>query len=179
MNAVRRPAILLLSLLSLCVTSAAAPDPFAPARPDWVETLRAERPFTLQVLTLEVDAGKQDQFVRGSDQGWVVTPEFLAAAQRIDIATSGADSGFAAIPGAFSVGYRLAPLSRGHALDIRLRVLSAEAKAEVDSKLTIDENWIVLGGLTREQTTVLPGTTVSVKRNRVIALRLVREVIAD
>lgn len=166
---------LLFAMTGLAPVIIAAPDPFGNATPDWLQTLRIEKPLVLQICTLEVDAAQKPAFVRPSDEGWIVTPAFLAAALRLEIATSGADSGLANLPGKLEAAYRLESTPAGHSVSLRLRLSGDGAKAEINSDMVITDKWTVLGGLSRTVVSPLNAATPSETRERIVALRLVPE----
>jgi hypothetical protein len=157
---------------SLRADAPAAPpptDPFA-SGPSWTDAVLAAKPFLLEVAAGEIDADPAS--IKPTAR---LTPEFLAAARRLRLRVAAVDAGAAEVPDRLHLVYRLEPDHTDLALEVRATLRDREAGVrEINTRLTLTPggDWVVLGGLTREQVTVSEGVTPSSRRNLLFAFRV-------
>lgn len=164
MNLARR---LLICTCALAYPLAAA-DPFGgDSMLHWVQSVDAAKPLRLEICFAELTHDPKQNAVE------LITPEFLAAAKTLRIAVAHEDKGRVEAPDQLTAVYRLRTKDTEHTLDINV-VLGSENHREIASSVTITDQWIVFGGLTRtEVITYLDGSTTETSKNLVFAIRLV------
>lgn len=156
------------STVLLAAPLAASADPFRGDRMlHWVHSVDAAKPLRLEICFAELT---YDPAQNAMD---LITPEFLASAKTLRIAVAPDDQGRVEAPDQLAAVYRLKTKANEHALDINF-IIGGENHREIASSVTVSEQWIVFGGLTRtEVVTHLDGTSTDTRKNLVIAMRLV------
>lgn len=168
------PLCLLACISVLAVAHAGAvPDPFGGPSPSWIESVQAAKLLRLEICFGEINLTKPANETRSADPLLdAITPEFLAAAKTLRIAVAPDDQGCIDAPDQLTAIYRLKTKDQAHSLDLNL-VLATGGRREINTSVTITDQWIVLGGLTRTQITTTAGTTTETRKNLIIAVRLV------
>ena len=168
-----KPILCILACANALSVAPASPatDPFASSSPSWTESVEAAKPLRLEICFGETDLGTPDGKARIAER--VLTPEFLAVAKTLRIAVASDDQGRLDAPDKLTAIYRLRTKDTAHSLDVNL-VLPTGGRREINTSVTITDQWIPMGGLTRAQvTTTTDGKTTETRKSLLIAVRLV------
>lgn len=164
-----------LAALLLCACSLAVANPANPfgGTPPWTASVDAAKPLRLEIAYGELivpPSANSDDPSPALDH---VTPEFLAAAQTLRIALAPDDQGRVEMSGQLTAIYRLTTKDHTHSLDLNF-ALSLPNRREVTTRITLPlDGWIVMGGLTRtETTTSKKGAVTTTHKNLIVAVRL-------
>ncbi len=166
----------ILACTSVLAVAHASPatDPFGGSSPSWTESVEAAKPLRLEICFGEIDLPPLVKKNYDTDpQLNAITPEFLAAAKILRIAIAPDDQGRLDAPDKLTAIYRLRTKDTAHSLDLNL-VLSTGGRREINTSVTITDQWIPMGGLTRTQVTITTdGKTTETRKSLLIAVRLV------
>jgi hypothetical protein len=140
-------------------------DPFGGPPPSWTESVNTAKPLRLEICFGEIPAT--------GPASNTVTPGFLAAAKTLRIAVAPDDEGHIETTDPLTAVYRLRTKDNAHSLDLNF-TLAAGGRREINTSVTITDQWVVFGGLTRtEVITPVKGKTTETRKNLLIAVRLV------
>lgn len=151
-----------------------ATDPFGGTTPSWTESVEAAKPLRLEICFGEANQKNPSKKIRDTDPLLnAITPEFLAAAKTLRIAVAPDDQGRLDAPDQLTAIYRLRTKDTAHSLDLNL-ILATGGRREINTSVTITDQWIPMGGLARTQvTTTTDGKTTETRKSLLIAVRLV------
>ena len=165
-------------LLCACVLPLAhadtATNPFGGSTPSWTESVEAAKTLRLEICFGETNQQSPSKKILGTDPLLnAITPEFLASAKTLRIAVAPDDQGRLDAPDQLTAIYRLRTKDTAHSLDLNL-VLSSGGRREINTTVTITDQWVTMGGLSRTQvTTTTDGKTTETRKSLLIAVRLV------
>ena len=168
------PFLILLCIGVFATARASTADPFGGSSPSWTASIEAAKPLRLEICFGEIVQAHPSNKDGSIDSTLLaITPEFLAACKTLRIAVAPDDEGRVEAPGQLTAIYRLKTKEQSHALDLNFS-LADEGRREINTSVTVTDQWIVLGGLTRTQvTTTFFGKTKDTRKTLIFAVRLI------